>query len=102
MLAMTHEDADRTRRQREHFDFINAVNSMAVSFSKELAELIQDVLANSNSQVRIRPPHDSKIQCGFDDCVYCALREGLQDNLKTLRSTVLACLASSVNGPRDL
>ncbi|ETO11746.1 hypothetical protein RFI_25632, partial [Reticulomyxa filosa] len=96
LLLRTHVRPEETQRQIDHEEFIKELTKMVEDLHVEFMDSIEKAL--SEHEKYVRPPHDPKLyHCGFFDCVYCQLRERIEDHLKGVRKSVSGHVENALN-----
>jgi len=74
----------RAQKRRELLEVLGGVQS--IEKDKFLNDIQSMIVSN---RVSVRPPHDPNyFPCGFDDCIYCILKQIYKDSLKDIANSI--------------
>lgn len=75
-----------------HDHTLDAFDNHVQEIRYTLKKAVEDSIVHSNSALRgkqFRPPHDDAIfPCGFDDCIYCQIREKCRISIDSFATSV--------------
>ncbi|ETO22724.1 hypothetical protein RFI_14469 [Reticulomyxa filosa] len=95
LLLQTHLEPQEAKREQDHQQFTKEITTMIVSLRSQFLVNTQKILSE-NKDIRIRPPHSPNFfNCKFPDCIYCQLRESMEDHLKLMNKSLTAHVTTS-------